>query len=59
VAGILNILGSTLLAVIYIFLLEFCGQTLTHLVVVRGNIFAEDNWAVLALCHQSLFTPMQ
>ena len=49
VAEILSSWDSILLAVIYIFLAEFCGQTLTHLVVVRGHIFVEDSWAVLAL----------
>jgi hypothetical protein len=47
------------LAVIYIFLAEFCGQPLTHSVVVSGQIFVEDSWAVLAVCHQSLFTPTE
>jgi hypothetical protein len=45
------------LVVIYIFLAEFCGQPLTHSVVVRGQIFAEDSWAVFDTCGQPLFTP--
>jgi hypothetical protein len=49
VARILSSWDSILLAVIYIFLAKFCGQPLTHSVVVRGQIFVEDNWTVLAL----------
>jgi hypothetical protein len=45
------------LVVVSIFLAEFCGQPLTHSVVVRGQIFAEDSWAVFDTCGQRLFTP--
>jgi hypothetical protein len=45
------------LAVIYIFLADFLGQPLTHLVVVRGQIFPEDSWTVFGTCGQPLFTP--
>jgi hypothetical protein len=45
------------LAVIYILLEEFCGQPLTHSVVVRGQIFVEDSWTVFYTCGQPFFTP--
>jgi hypothetical protein len=48
-----------MLVVIYIFLEDLCGKPLTHSMVVRGKIFVENSWAVLALCYQSLFTPME
>jgi hypothetical protein len=47
------------LVVIYIFLAIFCGKPLTHSMVVSGKIFVEDSWAVLELCHRSLFTPTE
>jgi hypothetical protein len=49
VAEILSSWDNILLVVIYIFLVEYCGQPLTHSMVVRGNIFVEESWAVLAL----------
>jgi hypothetical protein len=57
VAEILSSWDSILLAVIYIFLADFLGQPLTHSVVVKGKIFAEDSWAVFGTCGQPLFTP--
>jgi hypothetical protein len=47
------------LAFIYIFLADFCGQPLIISVVVSGQIFVEDSWAVVTVCRQSLFTPME
>jgi hypothetical protein len=49
VAEILSSWNNILLAVIHIFLADFLGQPLTHSVVVRGQNFAEDSWAVLTL----------
>jgi hypothetical protein len=51
VAEILSSWDSILFAVIYIFLADFCGQPLTHSMVVRGQIFVEDSWAVSFFLH--------
>jgi hypothetical protein len=47
------------LAVIYIFLADFCGQPLILSVVVSGQIFVEDSCEVVTVCHRSLFTPTE
>jgi hypothetical protein len=57
VAEILSSWNNILLAVIYIFLADFCGQPFTLSVIVRGQIFAKDCWAVFGTCGQPLFTP--
>jgi hypothetical protein len=59
VAEILSSWDNILLAVTYIFLADFCGQPLTHSVVVRGQIFVEDSWEVFDTSLQFLFTPTQ
>jgi hypothetical protein len=59
VADFLSSWTAYVLAVIYIFLEEFCGQPLIISVVVSGQIFVEDNWVVVTVCHQYLFTPME
>jgi hypothetical protein len=58
VAEILSSWDSVLLAVIYIFLTDFCGQPLTHSVVVRGKNFSEGCWVVLTLVF-SLFSHLR
>jgi hypothetical protein len=47
------------LVVIYIFLADVCGQPLTSSMVVSGQIFVEDSWAVVTVCRQSIFTPTE
>ena len=59
VAEILSSWDSILLAVIHIFLADFCGQPLTHSVVVRGQIFAEDSWTIFLALVDSLFSHLR
>jgi hypothetical protein len=47
------------LAVIYIFLEDFCVQRLTFSMIVSGHICVEDSWVVVTVCRQSLFTPTE
>jgi hypothetical protein len=59
VAEILSSWDNILLAVIYIFLEDFCGQPLTHSMVVRGKIFVEHNWAVFLALVDNLFSHLR